>query len=779
MFSLWNLKTPISQFDSKSTSFDDVFALAPTFLPYRRLYGKLTQEQLAKLISDAKYYHWEALDLSSCGLVDLPDELWDLIDLRILYLGNEETRFNSEKNYMFISHKIEKLKNLQVLSLSGLYGSFDNRPLDLPNLIYLNLLNCSFQQIPNAFLIPSLQGLAFHCREEELPSEITSLSNLRVLHLPDSAIKTLPEDIVLLQNLERLNLFGSKIYSLPATMVDMPKLDYLNISNTPLSRSLPPEILSQSTQEILRYILIQRSDVPKEYFNESKMIIVGQGHVGKTSLLNRLTKNKFHEEHTTEGINISKWDYKWFDENIRLNIWDFGGQEIYHSTHQFFLTRRSLYILVWDVLAEKEYGRVDYWLRTIQSLADDSPIIIVVNKCDAGIGRIDRLDMEECRSKYPQVIDIFYVSCKDDININMLRRVIKETAVKLPLMHVKWLKTWIDVRRQIEEIATEKESISYDEYLVICAANGIVDEDEAHSLAKYLHDLGIILYYHEDPLLKNLVILSSEWGTDAVYKVLDEQERCLKNRNGVLYVHDLPQIWKDTKLYPKKLYPHLLKLMEKFQLTFKIDPNTYLVAELLNNQSIDLHWKFDKLTTLSFRYDYDFLPAGIITRFIVSANQYLVTKSLTKQCWRKGAYLFHKTAKARICQFDDIANRYIQIDVIGDTIADKKELLSIIREKLDGINSRYSKIEITQTIPCRCSEDCTFMFDYQTLLKAESLGKQTVECHRSLMDVSLSSILEGIENISHKRDQSIQDLFFSSQAADNNEFPIAKRENET
>jgi GTPase SAR1 family protein len=39
-------------------------------------------------------------------------------------------------------------------------------------------------------------------------------------------------------------------------------------------------------------------------------------------------------------------------KNFRVNIWDFGGQEIYHQTHQFFLTERSLYALVADTRTE-------------------------------------------------------------------------------------------------------------------------------------------------------------------------------------------------------------------------------------------------------------------------------------------------------------------------------------------------------------------------------------------------------------------------------------------
>jgi len=77
-------------------------------------------------------------------------------------------------------------------------------------------------------------------------------------------------------------------------------------------------------------------------------LLVGEGDVGKTSLLNRLLYDTFNpEECKTPGINIAQWHLP-EKPDIRLNLWDFGGQKVMHATHQFFLTKRSLYLLVID-----------------------------------------------------------------------------------------------------------------------------------------------------------------------------------------------------------------------------------------------------------------------------------------------------------------------------------------------------------------------------------------------------------------------------------------------
>ena len=78
-----------------------------------------------------------------------------------------------------------------------------------------------------------------------------------------------------------------------------------------------------------------------------KLIILGRGGVGKTSLVNRLVHGTFDPASAkTQGIQITQWPVSVDDETVRLHVWDFGGQEIMHATHQFFLTERSLYFVV-------------------------------------------------------------------------------------------------------------------------------------------------------------------------------------------------------------------------------------------------------------------------------------------------------------------------------------------------------------------------------------------------------------------------------------------------
>lgn len=756
MSQLWREKNDYTKFDPEIHDIYDTcgYYSFSDFIPYNRLYKTLNHNELLQLISDAKAFSWQALDLSDCGLTYLPDELWNLPDLQMLYLGSQSFEEVDEVdeinemniNFLLIPTKIERLQSLQVLNLSGSAMEFeDDIPLNMPQLIHLDIFECGFPQIPKALLIPSLKGVSFNCLDKFLSEDFLKLENLDIIDLSFSDIENLPKHMDCFKKLQKLDLWSTKITALPDSMSKLRYLSELELGNTPLAEKIPPEILNQSAKEIVRYALAQQSDAPKEYFNESKMVIVGQGSVGKSSLLKRLIWNKYTDGASTEGIDITNWHFSENEKFYKLNVWDFGGQEIYHSTHQFFLTERSLYLLVWDVLAEEEYGRIDYWLKTIQSLAGDSPIIIVVNKCDNNIGRINHLDDTDYKERFPQIKDIVYVSCKDNIGIEDLRKLIKELAINLPLMKTSWLSSWLNVRKRLEELSKTLNFISYEKYLKICREDNI-DSEEALSLIKYLHDLGIVLYYHNDSLLSNIVILSSEWGTDAVYKVLDEQEKQLKGRNGILCCDDLPIIWNDKERYPKERYQYLLNLMKRFQLAFEVSNSTYLVAELLENKTINLDYEFPFGETLSFRYEYDFIPAGIMTRFIVSLNNYLETIDNVKQCWKKGAYLKRYTAYALVRLYDNLSERYVDIKVSGEISRERQELLTIIRKSFEEIHSQFKQIKIIEKIPCICSEECKFLFEYKSILRAERKGKSTIECHHTLEDVNIKKLLDGVES---------------------------------
>lgn len=734
----------------------DIVQNIHSILPYERHYSTLTTSQVIDLINEAKEKRWKVLDLSECGLRELPTAIGMLTDLEILDLGNHgmlDGKIKSSINiFTTLPPEFGKLVNLKILSLYGTKIKFLPKEFsNLNNLATINLNGADFEEFPEELCqLKNLCNIAINDSFTYLPESISDLKNLERLYMPGAQITTLPESIGELTQLKELYLARSKLSYIPSSLAKLKNLIKFELGDSIITKNIPPEIFTQTPSQIIDYILHYQKDEAKIILNESKMIIVGQGGVGKTCLLNRIINDKFVEGASTEGIDIAQWCFESEGKEIRLNTWDFGGQEIYHSTHQFFLTKRSLYIFVWDARQEEEYGRIDYWLNTIQSFANDSPIIIVINKCDETRKNIKMIDITNLCTRFPQIVDCFYVSCLDNTNIDILREQIINEAKKLPLMETMWFSSWVNVRLELEGLSKSKNIIDYQAYIEICSEHSI-ERDEADSLIKYLHDLGVVLHFHEDNILKNIIILSPDWGTDAVYKILDAQTNILKDRNGLLYYKDLPKIWNDRSKYPENTYPYILKLMENFQLSFVVEnTNTYLVAELLDNTEKNTELIFQKETTLNFRYDYNFLPAGIMTRFIVKAHTYLIDVNGVKMCWRKGAYLQYKDAYCLVVLRDGITERYVDIKVSGKNQRNRRELLAIVRSTFEQIHLSIPKITFTEKVMCNCSTNCNYLHDFQYLIKLESNGILEERCKDSLNLVQIIMLLDGI-HIKHER----------------------------
>jgi len=131
----------------------------------------------------------------------------------------------------------------------------------------------------------------------------------------------------------------------------------------------------------------KRNKAGWDYLYEAKLLIVGEGGAGKTSLARRIVRSDAalpeEEKDTTRGIEITRWEFPLNradapNTTFRVNIWDFGGQQIYHATHQFFLTKRSLYALVAESRKEDHdfYG----WLNRVELFGESSPVFIVKNR---------------------------------------------------------------------------------------------------------------------------------------------------------------------------------------------------------------------------------------------------------------------------------------------------------------------------------------------------------------------------------------------------------------
>ncbi|HMB93288.1 MAG TPA: GTP-binding protein, partial [Rhodothermales bacterium] len=255
--------------------------------------------------------------------------------------------------------------------------------------------------------------------------------------------------------------------------------------------AIPPEIIAEVRNPSTIFDYLRQKQTGTRRLNEAKVLVVGQGSVGKTSLIRRLLYDDFDPaENKTEGIDIQEWQVKVEDQSIDLHMWDFGGQEIMHATHQFFLTKRSLHVLVLDARLGEEENCLEYWLKMVESFGGDSPVIIVGNKVDQQ--RLD-LDQKGLRTKYPAIQDFVETSCDTNEGIDDLRTVITHEVGALDHIYDELPLTWYTIKSRLEEM--DEDYLPYHRYEEICAEVGVIDTQRQRNLVGFLHDLGVVLNF--------------------------------------------------------------------------------------------------------------------------------------------------------------------------------------------------------------------------------------------------------------------------------------------
>ncbi|MGB2985667.1 MAG: COR domain-containing protein [Phycisphaerae bacterium] len=696
--------------------------------------AKKSPEQIAEeLIEEARRTGYDELDLDGVGLTSLPESIGRLVQLEILAL--------SRNQLTTLPDSIGRLSQLQTFSAS------DNKLTALPDSIG------RLSQLRELYLSEN--------QLSALPDSIGQLSQLRQLYVSENQLTTLPETVGELSDLRRLHLVDNELTELPESITRLSRLEKLFLHGND-ALGIPPEILGPTwideafdekkpakPADIIEYYFRTRREARRR-LNEAKILIVGQGAVGKTSLVKMLVHNQKckEDEPQTEGINIEKWPLECKGpgddqaSSIRLNVWDFGGQEIMHATHQFFLTRRSLYILVLDARKGENESNIHYWLKIIQSYGGDSPVLIVTNKHEPPT----HLDLNEKRLSLdyePNVKGFFKVSCMTGSGIPALRAAIAEQIGTLPHVFNALPATYFAVKEKLEAMAQDEELVEIGRYKALCREHGVGKESEQNRLIRFLHDLGGVLNFDnpDDPYqLRDVNIFNPEWVTDGVYTIINSAE--IVQAGGVLETNRLGRIL-DKKRYPPERHGFIVDMMRKFELCFDFPDapgERLLIPELLNPNEPDLDW--NTADALNFEYHYPVLPRGVVCRFIVRMQRNLTDKPTY---WRSGVLLQIDKNRALVRSDSDKGRMYIS--AVGPRNG-RRAALSVIRDTFSAIHATIPKLGAQEKVPL--PDKPSVVVDYQHLLNLEERGIETYPPEGADREYSVEKLLNDIEEKSKR-----------------------------
>ena len=718
----------------------------------------------------------QRLDLAGNQLTALPDWLGQLKQLQELYVARNRLTA--------LPDSLGKLTQLQRLDLA--VNQLTALPDSLGRLTQLQeayLLNNQLTALPDSLgKLTQLQELyLLNNQLTALPDSLGQLAQLQVLHLAGNRLKALPDSLGLLAQLQQLYLSGNRLTALPDSLGQLTQLQRLSVRDNRLTAlpdslarcerlraisligntglGIPPEILELS-EEAWRAIgrkidpdsrralewYFQSQAEPGRRLNEAKMLLVGQGSVGKTSLVDYLVHHKpcNSDQPPTEGINIASWDVqgkKGKDgrfERIDLHIWDFGGQEIMHATHQFFLTRRSLYLLVIDARAGEKESNIHYWLKIIQSYGGESPILVVVNKCDQ---YPHELNETRLMRDYPSIQGFIQTSCSTGQGMADLRREIGKQVRRLPHVFDVLPQSYFEVKAKLEQAAREKNYIPIDDYREICRRHKVIKIENQDSLVRFLHDLGVVLNFQdpEDPYGQNdPFVLNPEWVTGGVYAIINGRELKAK-RDGLLTLQKLETVLNALPGYPGNRHDFIVRKMMQFELAYQIGQGKearWLIPELLDpREPKNLDWKPQE--SLNFQYVYPVLPAGVICRFIVRMHQCVDLN----HSWRSGTVL--RIEGTTVLVRGDMENNTVYIAVQG-AVRRRKEVLAVVREAFRYVHSTIPALAPEEQVPLPDHPSVAVPYDH--LLKLEEAGETTHFPPGANRRYSVAELLSGVDS---------------------------------
>ncbi|MEG4996325.1 COR domain-containing protein [Microcoleus sp. B4-D4] len=548
---------------------------------------------LAEVI--ASLTHLQRLNLSNNQLRELPEALASLTQLQVLYLQNNQLRELPEALASLTQLQVLYLQNNQLTELPEALASFTQ-------LVRLDLSNNQLTELPEALAsLTQLRLLNLHNNQlRELPEALASLTHLQELNLSNNQLRELPEALASLTQWQELNLSNNQLRELPEALASLTQLQGIYLSNNPLNPDLAAAY-EQGTGAVLQYL---RAKAEAEItLNEAKLILIGEGEVGKSCLLGALRDDEWLESRpTTHGIEIKPVIVTHPDSGteISLNGWDFGGQPVYRSTHQLFFSAPAVYLVVWKPREGPQQGFVKEWITLIKHRAPDAKVLVVATHGGPGQRQPD-IDRQEIQDRFGSdtVLDFFHVDSKPDLlnsctGLAELKQKIASVAASLPEMGRSVPAKWQRVREILQ--TNDKAYLPYNDVLAICDRHGI-DKEQAELFLRISHRLGYLIHYDYDPTLRDIVILKPDWLAKAISFVLDDETT--RRRNGLVDFEHLGELWSNPPFpgedgYKKELHPIFLKLMERFDLSYQVvlDPakpsNTSLIAQLVRDTRPEL-----------------------------------------------------------------------------------------------------------------------------------------------------------------------------------------------
>lgn len=471
------------------------------------------------------------------------------------------------------------------------------------------------------------------------------------------------------------------------------------------------EIIQKGILELQEYIFNEQFYNSYTPQSECKVVFIGTPGVGKSSMVEKIQKNTFEEgkSRPTKGISIENWYFKRDSRFIKLHLWDFGGQDNYPNIHHFFMTERTLYVLVINSRINDFYAKGDLirWLRFIKHYVNNSPIIVALNRWDEAKFDIPK---QEYLNDYKNIVEFIETSSKEGTGIERLKQSIINQVMEFDHLNINMDKSFYSIAKKLKEFNTAY--LNFNEYKAICKSKyekiHKVDELSDKDISFYLdllNDLGRVIKITKGNRLPETNILNPEWLTTRIYDIIDND--LVKKQNGKLrvicrghstYIDDLSKIFTDKNIHVS----FLMDILKQFKLCYQKEGSDihereeiYYFPIAFSQEKPLIQWQKNG-NPIQLIYKYNIFDPIIIGHFIVDNSNALRSSDF----WRFGCVLEYNEEKDKKVEALISCNqRENSAEIVVQGNGDKKYYFNKILSALDNIHGQIPELDIHRYIP--------------------------------------------------------------------------------
>jgi Leucine-rich repeat (LRR) protein len=441
---------------------------------------------------------------------------------------------------------------------------------------------------------------------------------------------------------------------------------------------------------------------------------------------------------------------------INYDVWDFAGQDVYYTTHSFFLTPNTIYLVVFDLSRndEVQMSRIDYWIQSIQTRAGTSLsyiLLVGTHTDDSGSYApqlISKLTRRWVVSR--DVLALCTVSCKNGQGIEALKTTLNATATKFGLASQVYPKSWLQIGEVLKGLMMTQPWISYEKLNEISRQFYVSSSTLDLGVLPALKDLGIVLHFSPDPQLQDTVFINPQFIIKAFADVLTIKHRGFIKSDGVLLVKDLHHLWQDER----RLFndSSLIKLFELFDVAIRLNESRLLVPALLNDdapRNLNEFWPhgLGSQADLSARpervffrrnYKFKFLPLGFFPKLIAQCYRNM---NWDVTChWKAGIVCRSRDGEIALATYDE-HSFLLQLRIDGKRYSSVLTHFVLLVDTL--IKGWYPNANCTVTVPIPTEDQMQFYYvPREEIIDAVRMSSEIKAI------ISVPSVIEGEQSAS-------------------------------